>query len=93
MRKTKRAIGFFLSLIINVILNFEWSIPAWILLVCHIVFDISILCFFLAIAVWILVILFWMLVFRWASKCSYDRELPRENKNPYSSNSYNKYSD
>jgi hypothetical protein len=58
MRKTKKSTSFILCLIINIILNFEWSIPSWVLLICHLIFDISIVWFFIALAVWILIILF-----------------------------------
>jgi hypothetical protein len=85
MRKTKKSTSFILCLIINIILNFEWSIPSWVLLICHLIFDISIVWFFIALAVWILIILFWMLIFGWASKCSSNNDLPKKNKNPYSS--------
>ena len=50
IRRTKRSGGFWLSLLLNMLLNLEWTIPAWILLALHFVFDWSIWWFVLALA-------------------------------------------
>ena len=83
MRRTNRTGNFFTCLLVNMLLNLEWSIPAWILLALHFIFGLSIVFFFVAIAVWILVIIFWMKVIGWASNCE-TKPTPK-NINPYSS--------
>ena len=84
MRRTKRGGGFFVCLLFNMLLNLEWSIPAWILLALHFMCDISILWFVVALAFWILVIISGMSIMGWAAKCAATPDPPRENKNPYS---------
>lgn len=66
------------------LLNIEWSIPAWILLALHFIFDISIWWFVGAIGFWILVLICWMNIVGWAAECSSVPDKPKENKNPYS---------
>lgn len=83
MRRTKRKGNFFLCLLINILLNLEGSIPAWILLILHFCIGISILWFWLALALWIIYLLVWMKIIGWAGKCSRP-DPPKENKNPYS---------
>ena len=84
MRRTKRTGNFFLCLLINILLNLEGSIPAWILLILHFCIGISILWFLLALALWIIYLFVWMKIIGWAGKCS-EPDSPKENKNPYSS--------
>lgn len=67
------------------IINFEKSIPAWILLVCHFIFDIPIYWFFIALGVWILSIVIWMSIIGTATRLGNEPTPHRENKNPYSS--------
>ena len=83
MRRTKRTGNFFLCLLINIMLNLEGSIPAWILLILHFCIGISILWFWLALALWIIYLLVWMKIIGWAGRCS-TPDPPKENKNPYS---------
>lgn len=83
MRQTKRSTTFLMTLLINCMLNFEWSIPAWILLALHYWKHISIKWFIGALALWIVWNLIWMLIIWWANKSSTPDE-PKENKNPYS---------
>lgn len=83
MRRTKRTGGFLLCLLINMLLNLDGTIPAWILLVLHFWLDISILWFWLALGLWILGMVLWMVLLRWAGDCS-KPDPKRENKNPYS---------
>ena len=75
MRRTRRSGGFFLCLLLNVLLNWEGVIPAALL-------------FALALALWIGGLIVWMLVIGWASDCGSRRDEPRENKNPYSAKQY-----
>ena len=84
MRRTKRSGGFLLCLLINLLLNAQWSIPAWILLALHFWLDISIWWFVGGLAFWILCILADMWLIGWAAKCSSEKDPPTENKNPYS---------
>lgn len=72
-----------LTLSVNLIFNIEWSIPAWILLVMHIVFDWRILWFWIALGVWILNTALWMHFIGFAAGCGEEKDV-RENKNPYS---------
>lgn len=80
--------GFFAALGINLIFDLEWTIPAWILLVLHFVFDISILWFIGAIALWVVGVGVKTAVFSWLIREGNRPELPKENKNPYSSTEY-----
>lgn len=84
MRRTKRSGSFWLCLLINMVLNLEWTIPAWILLALHFWLGWSIWWFVLALALWLINILFWMKVMGWAADCSNTPDPPKENKNPYS---------
>jgi len=84
MRRTKRGGSFWLCLLVNMVLNLEWTIPAWILLVLHFWLGWSIWWFVLALVLWIVDILFWMKVMGWAADCSNTPNPPKENKNPYS---------
>ncbi len=71
------------------LINLEWTIPAWILLAMHFVFGWKILWFWIALGVWLLSIILWMNIISWASGCS-KTDLPKENKNPYSVGRINK---
>lgn len=84
MRRTKRKGSFLFCLLINLILNLEWSIPAWILLALHFWLGISVWWFVGGLAFWVLRILAGMWVIGWASDCSNTPDPPKENKNPYS---------
>ena len=84
MRRTKRTGSFWLCLLINMALNLEWTIPAWILLALHFWLGWSIWWFVLALALWIINIIFWMRVLGWAGDCARTPDPPKENKNPYS---------
>ena len=84
MRRTRRAGSALLCLLINLILNWEWSIPAWILLALHIWIDISLWWFVGALGLWILGILAGMWIMGWASACGKRPDPPKQNKNPYS---------
>ena len=84
MRRTKRGGSFWLCLLVNLILNLEWTIPAWILLALHFWLGWSIWWFVLAVALWLLNTMFWMSIMGWAADCSNTPDPPKENKNPYS---------
>lgn len=81
----KKIGGFICMLLLNMLLNIYWSIPALLLLVAHFVFNLHIIYFYICLAVWIFGIVFWMLFVGFGSKVSGNREDEyRENKNPYS---------
>ena len=84
MRRTKRRGSFLLCLLINLLLNLEWSIPAWVLLALHIWLDISIWLFVGAVGLWMVSILTGMWLMGWAASCGNEKDPPKENKNPYS---------
>ena len=84
MRQTRRSTSFFLCLLINLLLNLEWSIPAWILLALHFWLGISIWWFVGGMAFWIGSILIGMKIMGWAAACGREKDPPKENKNPYS---------
>lgn len=88
MRKTSRNGTFIVNLIINVLINIEWSIPAWILLILHFVTGISLWWFVGALALWFLLIGLCMIFISLANK---NAEMPKtewENKNPYSAKEF-----
>ena len=84
MRKIKRSGNFLLCLLINLLFQLEWSIPAWVLLALHFWLDISIRWFVGGLAFWILIVLAKMWLIGWAADCGSRKDPPKENKNPYS---------
>ena len=78
------ASSFFLCLLFNLLLTLEWSIPAWILLALHYWLGLSIRWFWGGLAFWVLSILADMWLVGWAAKCGEQKDLQKENKNPYS---------
>ena len=84
MRRTKRGGSFLLCLLINLLLNLEWSIPVWLLLGLHFWLGISIWWFIGGLVVWVLAILVGMKLMGWAAACGRQKDPPKENKNPYS---------
>ena len=84
MKRLRKSGNFFLALLFNMILNLEWTIPAWILLGCHFWFDWSIRWFWIALALWPVVILIRMMVMGWLVHLGNQPDPPKENKNPYS---------
>lgn len=89
MRKTKKRGGFFLCLGINMLLNLEWSIPAWILLALYCWLGISLWWFVGAMVLWVLRVMAGMWFMGWVSSCGNEKEPPKPNKNPYSKTNNN----
>ena len=87
MRRTRLSGSFFLCLLINMLLNLEWSIPAWTLLALYLWLRIPIWWFIGGLALWILRILIGMWIIGWAVDCGNQKDPPKENKNPYSKKS------
>lgn len=83
--------GFFAALAINLLFDLEWTIPAWILLALHFIFEISLLWFFGALGVWIVAVAVKTAVFSWLVRAGNTPDKPKENKNPYSSSGYKPY--
>lgn len=84
MGKIKQRGSGWLCLVLNLLLNLEWSIPAWILLGLHFWLGLSLWWFIGALVLWILGILAGMWFVGWASGCGSRQDPPKENKNPYS---------
>lgn len=83
MRRTRRTGSFWLCLLLNMLLNLEWTIPAWILLALHFLLDWSVWWFILAIGLWFLWHLLTTALLGWLHRCA-TPDPPKENKNPYS---------
>ena len=84
MRRAVRRGSFWLCLIINLLLNLEWSIPAWVALGLYFGLDISIWWFIGGLGLWLLRVLAGMWLVGWAIDCGNQKDPPKENKNPYS---------
>ena len=85
MRHTDRAGGFLLTLLINLIINWEGTVPALILLALHFAIGWQLWYVWLALGIWAAVILIGTLLIVWAAGCSDRTIIPQpENKNPYS---------
>ena len=80
--------GFFSALLINLIFDLEWTVPAWILLAAHFIFKISIWWFVGALILWIIGVAIKTSVFSWLVHVGNIPDPPKENKNPYSSTGY-----
>ncbi|MBQ4557084.1 MAG: hypothetical protein IJA60_05510 [Clostridia bacterium] len=66
------------------LLNLEWTIPAWILLALHFILGVPIVWFWVALAVWLLSVLLWTDIFGRLNALGNIPDKPKENKNPYS---------
>lgn len=88
MRKLRVDGSFWLALGINMLFHLEGTIPAWILLILHFIFGLSIKWFWIALGVWIALLLLSMLIWGkitgWAAKCGNTPDPPKKNINPYS---------
>ncbi|MBQ7756517.1 MAG: hypothetical protein IJ031_00545 [Oscillospiraceae bacterium] len=84
MRKPqKHSSGFLISLVFNLIMNFEVALVAIALLILHFVIDLPLIFFFIALGVWIIpnlvITLFLFVLAGMDTTTEY-----RDNKNPYS---------
>lgn len=84
MKRMRKAGHFFAVLLFNMLVNIKWTIPAWILLLCHFLFDWSVWWFCLALVIWLLGILLWMNVIGKLIHLGNIPDPPKKNKNPYS---------
>ena len=87
MRTPRRSGNFFLCLIISMLMNIEGLIPGAVLLILHFWLNISVWWAVGAFIAWILYLILWMVFIGWAGKCGSSKDLPKENKNPYSAGS------
>ena len=88
MRRTRMNAGFFLSLLINMLLNIEGLVVSGILIALHYIFGISIWWGIGVFLAWIAYLVIWMRILGWASDCSSAPQKQLENKNPYSKGPY-----
>lgn len=86
--RMRRHGGFFISLLINLLLNAEGMIPAAVLLVLHFTLGWSVFWSVGALCIWISVLVIRMLIIRWANRCGNTPDPPKENKNPYSAKNF-----
>jgi len=88
MKSPKVRGGFFVALLVNLVFNLEWTVPAWILLGIHFWLGISIKWFIGAIVLWVSAVAVKTIVLSWLIREGNKPDLPKENKNPYSSGKY-----
>lgn len=86
--RIRRRSAFFTTYLINLALNFEWSVPAWILLALHFKLGVPMWCFWTALILWLAVILVRSVFVHWVYSQPDMPHAPRENKNPYSQTGY-----
>lgn len=84
MRKTKKSGGFFLCLLLNMLLNPEGIIAFAVLLGLHFWLSWPIWIAFAVLGIWLFGMIIWMLLIGFANKCGNEHTPQRENKNPYS---------
>jgi len=84
MRRTAHGGSVFLCYLINLLLNLEWTIPAWIALALHHFLGISIRWFWGALGLWALATLLSTVLFSALATAGSEKTPPKQNKNPYS---------
>ena len=82
--KFLRSVLFFF---LNLLFHWRWSIPAWILLICHFAFGISIWWFVGAIILFVVCVELYALLIGGMIRLGNADEAPKQNKNPYSNGS------
>ena len=87
MKRVEHNGGFWLCLLLNLLLNWRWSIPGWILLGLHLWLRIPVWWAVGGFALWLLRVLLGMWLYSWAARCGAEKDPPKENKNPYSKKS------
>ncbi len=84
MRTTKRRRGFFLTLLINLLLNLEGLVPAILLAALHFLLGWPFWLVWVALGLWIAAVCVRMWVFGWLGAAGNEPTPYRPNKNPYS---------
>jgi len=88
MKRIRTDGSFLIALLLNMVFNWEGTIPAWILLALHFIIDLPIWWFVGALGVWFLGILLLMGILSLASRCGDTPDKKKDNKNPYSKTSF-----
>ena len=90
MRKSRSSGGFFLCFFLNILLNFEWTVPGFALLGLYLWlrYDWLLWCMIGAFSLFILYVLLWTLFLKLINKGGNVKTEHRENKNPYSQKAY-----
>ena len=83
-----RFLRFLFYFLLSLILHWEWSIPAWILLICHFVFGISIWWFVGAFVLYVVFVRLYVHFIGGMIRLGNADEAPKDNKNPYSHGYY-----
>lgn len=86
--RVRRRSVFLTTYLINLALNFEWSVPAWILLVLHFKLGLPWWPFWTALALWLVVILVRSVFVYWVYSQPSNPSPPKKNVNPYSQKGY-----
>ncbi len=84
MRMPKRKNGFALSLLLSLLFNLEWTVPAWIFLGLHFWKGLSLWWFVISIILWVVFVTLRVVVFGSLARAGNYKDPPKENKNPYS---------
>ena len=80
----KKGSGFIFSVLLCLVFNLEWTVPAWIFLALHFWKGISLWWFGGSIILWIVFVLLKSFVFGSLTRAGNYKDPPKENKNPYS---------
>lgn len=84
MKTKKSGKGFLLSILISLMFNLEWTVPAWVFLVLHLLKGISLWWFLGSMILWVIIVALRILVFDSLTRAGDYKDPPKENKNPYS---------
>ncbi|MBR3815288.1 MAG: hypothetical protein IKJ27_01030 [Clostridia bacterium] len=84
MKIKKSNSGFFFSLLLSLLFNLEWTVPAWILLALHFWKGISVWWFAGSIILWVIFVALRIIVLGSLTRAGNFKDPPKENKNPYS---------
>ena len=84
MKIKKSNSGFFFSLLLSLLFNLEWTVPAWIFLALHFLKGFSLWWFVSSIILWVAFVALRVLVFGSLARAGNYKDEPKENKNPYS---------
>ena len=88
LKVKKKNSGFLLSLLISLVFNLEWTVPAWIFFGLHFWKGISLWWFVGSMILWAVFVLLKGLFFGSLTRAGNYKDPPKENKNPYSSKEY-----
>ena len=80
----KKGRGFIFSILLSLVFNLEWTVPAWIFLALHFWKGISLRWFGGSIILWIVFVLLKSFVFGSLTRAGNYKDPQKENKNPYS---------